>query len=133
MIDLILISFLSWRFLVRTKAAWEPYEPVSGSERPAQRTGHACITFENKIIMCCISILVNQIGCTDIYFRFYSVSVALTVSIITMIHGHSISPPEDGQSCNASDSFRRLEKVTQLHWLMMLYIFLEAEAWMVKI
>ncbi|KAJ7275227.1 hypothetical protein B0H12DRAFT_1005812 [Mycena haematopus] len=35
---------------LRTRATWELCEPVS-SDRPAQRTGHACITFENRIIV----------------------------------------------------------------------------------
>ncbi|KAJ7492803.1 hypothetical protein FB451DRAFT_1389152 [Mycena latifolia] len=35
---------------LRTRATWELCEPAS-SERPAQRTGHACITFENRIIV----------------------------------------------------------------------------------
>ncbi|KAJ6604468.1 hypothetical protein DFH09DRAFT_1018615 [Mycena vulgaris] len=35
---------------LRTRATWELCEPVT-PERPAQRTGHACITFENRIIV----------------------------------------------------------------------------------
>ncbi|KAF8211579.1 hypothetical protein K438DRAFT_1568813, partial [Mycena galopus ATCC 62051] len=35
---------------LRTRATWELCEPVS-SERPAQRTNHVCITFENRIIV----------------------------------------------------------------------------------
>lgn len=35
---------------VRTRAAWELLEP-STPEKPAQRTGHVCITFEDRIIM----------------------------------------------------------------------------------
>ncbi|KAJ6574924.1 hypothetical protein B0H19DRAFT_933668 [Mycena capillaripes] len=35
---------------LRGRTAWELCEPIS-SERPAQRTGHACITFENRIIV----------------------------------------------------------------------------------
>ncbi|KAJ7139940.1 hypothetical protein C8R44DRAFT_606672 [Mycena epipterygia] len=35
---------------LRTRATWELCEPAS-PERPAQRTGHACITFENRIIV----------------------------------------------------------------------------------
>ncbi|KAJ7706377.1 hypothetical protein B0H17DRAFT_1156675 [Mycena rosella] len=35
---------------LRTRATWELCEPTS-SERPAQRTGHATITFENRIIV----------------------------------------------------------------------------------
>ncbi|KAJ3503251.1 hypothetical protein NMY22_g18314 [Coprinellus aureogranulatus] len=35
---------------LRTRAAWELYEP-STPEKPAQRTGHACITFEDRIII----------------------------------------------------------------------------------
>ncbi|EGO04494.1 hypothetical protein SERLA73DRAFT_82409 [Serpula lacrymans var. lacrymans S7.3] len=36
---------------LRTRAAWELFEPIPGSERPAQRTGHACITFGDRIIV----------------------------------------------------------------------------------
>ncbi|KAJ7431841.1 hypothetical protein B0H11DRAFT_2128705 [Mycena galericulata] len=42
-----------WSFdlnTLRSRAQWELCEPAS-SERPAQRTGHACITFENRIIV----------------------------------------------------------------------------------
>ncbi|KAJ7042429.1 hypothetical protein C8F04DRAFT_945639 [Mycena alexandri] len=35
---------------LRTRATWELCEPVS-AERPAHRTGHACITYENRIIV----------------------------------------------------------------------------------
>jgi hypothetical protein len=35
---------------VRTKAVWELFEP-STAEKPAQRTGHAVITFGDRIIM----------------------------------------------------------------------------------
>ncbi|KAJ6627112.1 hypothetical protein B0H10DRAFT_2210524 [Mycena sp. CBHHK59/15] len=35
---------------LRARATWELCEPTS-AERPAQRTGHACITFENRIII----------------------------------------------------------------------------------
>ncbi|KAF9015562.1 hypothetical protein BDQ17DRAFT_1341282 [Cyathus striatus] len=35
---------------LRTKAAWELYEP-STPERPARRTGHICITYEDRIIV----------------------------------------------------------------------------------
>ncbi|KAJ3490764.1 hypothetical protein NLJ89_g11405 [Agrocybe chaxingu] len=35
---------------LKTRSAWEQWEPVT-SERPAQRTGHVCITFEDQIIV----------------------------------------------------------------------------------
>ncbi|PPQ64520.1 hypothetical protein CVT26_002059 [Gymnopilus dilepis] len=35
---------------LKTRSAWEQWEPVS-SERPAPRTGHVCITYEDQIIV----------------------------------------------------------------------------------
>ncbi|PCH33914.1 hypothetical protein WOLCODRAFT_22329 [Wolfiporia cocos MD-104 SS10] len=36
---------------LRQRAQWEPIEPAASSPRPAQRTGHICVTYENKIIL----------------------------------------------------------------------------------
>lgn len=35
---------------VRSTAMWELYEPTT-SDRPAQRTGHVCVAFEDQILM----------------------------------------------------------------------------------
>ncbi|KAK7064380.1 cell polarity protein [Favolaschia claudopus] len=35
---------------LRTRATWELCEPTT-ADRPAQRTGHACVTFENRVIV----------------------------------------------------------------------------------
>ncbi|KAG1749813.1 uncharacterized protein EDB91DRAFT_1327252 [Suillus paluster] len=42
-----------WSFdlnTLRTQTAWELCQPV-GAARPAQRTGHACVTYQDRIIM----------------------------------------------------------------------------------
>lgn len=43
-------SYIHYLSKVKAKPFWELYEPAN-SERPAQRTGHVCITFEDQIIM----------------------------------------------------------------------------------
>ena len=45
------VQILSQNFPVRSKVAWEHFEPTPGSERPAQRRGHSCIIFDNQMIM----------------------------------------------------------------------------------
>ena len=45
------VQILSQNFPVRSKVAWEHFEPTPGSERPAQRRGHSCIIFDNQLIM----------------------------------------------------------------------------------
>ena len=46
-------------------------------------------------------------------------SVARTANTITMIHGCSTSPAEDGLSCIVLGLYHHPEKVMQLHWSTM--------------
>jgi hypothetical protein len=52
--------------LVRTQTAWELCQPV-GPARPAHRTGHACVTYQDRII-----VYVPRSLCISPYSRFCS-------------------------------------------------------------
>lgn len=54
--------------LVRSKAIWELYESPAVNEKPPQRTGHACVTFENKIIMCVFNIFLRFVKSFLLFF-----------------------------------------------------------------
>ena len=51
--------------LVRTQTAWELCQPVGAS--PAPRTGHACVTYQDRII-----VYVPHSICINPYSRFHS-------------------------------------------------------------
>ena len=90
---------------------WDLYSPPAGSDVPARRTGHVCITHGDKIYL--------------YVFRRYTLpspihslvgSEAQTVNTITTIHGPLTSPPAHGANCPASASSPSREKATQLPW-----------------
>jgi hypothetical protein len=92
--------------LVRTTTAWELCQPV-GAARPAQRTGHACVTYQDRII-----VYVCHSFNTGSYSRFTG-SEEQMANTITMIHGRMILIPGPGQNYSALDSFPRPGKATQ--------------------
>ena len=96
--------------LVRSKAIWELYESPAVNEKPPQRTGHACVTFENKIIMCVFNIFLRFVKS---FLLFFLALVVPMVNITITILGLSILRLANGRNCNVSDSSHHLEKVTQ--------------------
>jgi hypothetical protein len=97
-------------FSVQTQSAWDLCQPV-GPARPAQRTGHACVTYQDRIIM-----YVPHVSSGSAHIYVCTASEERMVNTITMIHGPMILIQGCGLSSNVSVLFPPREKVTQPLW-----------------
>lgn len=95
-------------FSVKSRPTWESYEPAPGNDKPPRRTGHASVTHGDRILM-----FVAPFP-PSLFATCSADLAALTVDIITMTHGCSISRHESGLSCNAPDTFLLRAKGMQL-------------------
>jgi hypothetical protein len=101
---------------VKSKPAWESYEPAPGNERPPRRTGHASVTHGDRIVMS-----VPPFALVSFPSLHCSVDLAARmVDITTTILGCSTSRREGGPSSSAQGIFRLPERGTLLPWWTML-------------
>lgn len=100
-------------FTVRNKACWELIKS-SSNEGPSRRTGHTCITYEERIIM--FAMFANS----SKHLTEYVIGSAERILItITMIPGLLIQTRGSGQSLTALVLSRRHGKVMLLPLSMM--------------
>ena len=98
---------------MRTQTQWELCQPTT-ADRPAQRTGHICVTYGDRII-----VYVSPRTLTAIIYHVTLASEAPTVNTITMTHGRMMSTHANGQNFNVLASFLpRVRDTRQLWWTM---------------
>ena len=112
---------------------WELYSPAPGSDLPAKRTGHVCVTHNDKIYLYVFitEILFHPLAKTNVTRP--SALAGQMVSITTMTRGRSMSLPGHGGNYHVLDSFQCHEKGTLPRWSMMSCTFLGVVALMGRI